>query len=78
MSLFFSVFLSKQYLQRYVLCIDPRQKEIFKSMLIMNCQATEKKNNCKRLLVNRFVCSTTMAEQVFLNGIFDHTCSWQT
>lgn len=52
--LFFSVFLSKQYLQRYVLCIDPYQKESFKSMLILNCQATEKRHNYKMLVVDGF------------------------
>lgn len=54
---FFNVFLSKQYLQRYVSCIDPNQKESFKSMLILNCQGTEKKCNYKMLVVDGFCVS---------------------
>lgn len=42
-------------------------------MLITNCQAFEQKNNYKMLVVEGFVFSTSITEQVFLYGLFDQT-----
>lgn len=42
-------------------------------MLITNSQAFEQKNNYEMLVVEGFVFSTSIAEQVFLYGLFDQT-----